>query len=128
MSFVDSGRCENQATTLHATNTQFVEHSYDTCQLKEKAEKYARKKVMSNEKNPAVIQLEQLLAQYYEGSTGQVAAVSSSKLQAVVKHALKYCQQYKFIVWAVERYLHKCPAEYRIFGIYTIDKLARTMQ
>ncbi|KAI3649847.1 hypothetical protein MP228_005479 [Amoeboaphelidium protococcarum] len=91
------------------------------------------------ENHPVVVQLEQLLQSYYssnnqseqqqqQSSSSSSFRVSASKIQGVTKHAIKNAHMYKMIVWAVERYLAKCPVNYRIYGIYTVDSICRALK
>ncbi|KAI3639843.1 hypothetical protein MIR68_002157 [Amoeboaphelidium protococcarum] len=87
------------------------------------------------ENHPVVVQLEQMLQSYYSNqseqqqtSSSSSSGVSASKIQGVTKHAIKNAHMYKMIVWAVERYLAKCPVNYRIYGIYTVDSICRALK
>ncbi|KAI3636339.1 hypothetical protein MIR68_005691 [Amoeboaphelidium protococcarum] len=91
------------------------------------------------ENHPVVVQLEQMLQSYYsnnnqseqqqqQSSSSSSSGVSASKIQGVTKHAIKNAHMYKMIVWAVERYLAKCPVNYRIYGIYTVDSICRALK
>ena len=52
-------------------------------------------------------------------------SVSQAKVQAVAKLALKNSQQYKQVVYSIERHITKAPAPDRLAGLYVIDAIVR---
>eukprot|EP00730_Choanoeca_flexa_P016183 TRINITY_DN7596_c0_g1_i1.p1 TRINITY_DN7596_c0_g1~~TRINITY_DN7596_c0_g1_i1.p1 ORF type:complete len:749 (+),score=108.18 TRINITY_DN7596_c0_g1_i1:2-2248(+) len=49
--------------------------------------------------------------------------VSQKKINRITELALKYIKYYKFVVYSVEKFVHKVAANYKVPGIYVIDSI-----
>jgi arginine/serine-rich splicing factor 15 len=51
--------------------------------------------------------------------------ISRAKMAAITKSALKAQSHYKHVVMLVEKFIAKCPAEYKVPGLYIVDSIVR---
>jgi len=51
--------------------------------------------------------------------------ISKAKMAAITRYAVKALKYYKHVVHSVEKFLHKCRAEYKIAGLYVLDSIIR---
>ncbi|KAJ3064693.1 RNA binding protein Nrd1, partial [Quaeritorhiza haematococci] len=51
--------------------------------------------------------------------------VSASKIQLLTRIALKHSKLYKNVVYSIEKFIQKCPPEYKLAGLYVVDSIAR---
>ncbi|RUP49109.1 hypothetical protein BC936DRAFT_143267 [Jimgerdemannia flammicorona] len=51
--------------------------------------------------------------------------VSASKIQTLTSLAMGHPLYYKNVVYIIEKFVHKCPPEYKLAGLYVIDAISR---
>ncbi|KAI9595678.1 hypothetical protein BDF19DRAFT_441239 [Syncephalis fuscata] len=51
--------------------------------------------------------------------------IKTAKVEQLTQLAVRYANNYKAIVYSVERFIRKCPREYRLSGLYLIDSICR---
>jgi hypothetical protein len=49
----------------------------------------------------------------------------SAKLKAVVNAAFKYQTEFKMVVYEVENFIKKAPAQNKIYGLYALDSICK---